>query len=177
MKRRRQAPAPLHDGKCDRIHGYHYSDKKISVFLRFRSLLRHSLPVSRQRIAASVLLLSSSLGVLLLIILFRSPNSTKRVANYALRSNHQNLSDRAVCLQILQQLVTKHGRAPPRAYIQALEASTSAYVAQPRASGYYIEYKASRGLGHRLTRAAAAYHCEFRLFTVVDNIAVVTCNL
>ena len=174
MKRRRQAPAPLHDGKCDRVHGDHYSDKKISVFLRFRSLLRHSLPASRRRIAESVLLLSSSLGVILLVVLFRSSNSRTRVA---LRSNQQNLSDRAVCLQILQQLVTKHGRAPPRAYIQALEASTSAYVAQPRASGYYIEYKASRGLGHRMTRAAAAYHCEFRLFTVVDNIAVVTCNL
>ena len=173
MKRRRQAPAPLHDGKCDRIHGYHYSDKKISVFLRFRSLLRHSLQVSRHCIAASILLLSS-LGVILLVVLFRSSNSRTRVA---LRSNQQNLSDRAVCLQILQQLVTKHGRAPPRAYIQALEASTSAYVAQTRASGYYIEYKASRGLGHRMTRAAAAYHCEFRLFTVVDNIAVVTFNL
>ena len=149
------------------IRDSNHSDQKISAFRQCQARLRQLLPVSRRRIAASVLLaLSSSLGVLLLVILLRSSTSTTRVAAYALRSTHQKLSHRAVCLQILQQLMTKHDGGASLASIQALAASAaSAQVAQTRASGHYIEYKASKGLGHRLTRAAAAYHCEFRLFT------------
>ena len=163
MKRRRHAAADLYGREDVHVHVAYSSDEKISAPAYFGSRLGLN-----RSVLPRVL---SSLGVLLLVLvvtsLLRSSTPTSLVATNVLRSQHVQ-SDREIILQVLQ-LLSRHGAPLPRAYIQALEASasTSAHLTQIRGSDDYIEYKASRGLGHRLTRAAAAYHCEFRFNTVV----------
>lgn len=168
MKRRRHAAADLYGQNDVHVQAAYSSGEKISaseythIRLRSRLGLIGSVPVP-------VLLLLSSLGVLVVVVtsLLRSSTPTSLVATNVLRSEHVQ-SDREITLQVLQ-LLSGHDAPLPRAYIQALEASSSAsaHLAQIRDSDDYIEYKASRGLGHRLTRAAAAYHCEFRFNAVV----------
>ena len=161
MKRRRHAAADLYGHEDVHVQVACSSDEKISAsaftYIRLRSRwgLISSVPV---------LLLLSSLGVLVVVVtsLLRSSTPSSLVATNVLRSQHVQ-SDQETILQVLQ-LLSRHAAPLPRAYIQGLEASAStpAHLAQIRGSDDYIEYKASRGLGHRLTRAAAAYHCEFR---------------
>ena len=164
MKRRRHAAADLYGHEDVHVQVAYSSDEKISAPAYVRSRLGLNRSV----------LLFSSLGVLVVLLLvvtslLRPSTPTSLVATNVLRSQHVQ-SDREIILQVLQ-LLSRHDAPLPRAYIQALEASasasTSAHLTQIRGSDDYIEYKASRGLGHRLTRAAAAYHCEFSFYTAV----------
>lgn len=161
MKRRRHASATLDDQKSAHVNITYHTDENINVLRRCQSRLRQLLQVrvSRRRIAVSVLLLSS-LGVL--VVILHLSTSKSPFTTIASRSYRHRLSDRD---RILQQLAFKH------------DGQLLLQFSQVGGLEYYIEYRASKGLGHRLTRAAAAYHSEFRLYRLNSVFPALEFNL
>lgn len=79
----------------------------------------------------------------------------------SLRSVNRSTSERGV---ILRALLSSIHPADGYSGIPQLRLSSSPSPSQTHdassASLLYIDYRAARGLGHRLTRIAAAYHCK-----------------
>ena len=159
MKRRRHAAVLLDNQKSNHDNVLFLLDDKKS------SSIGHNLTklLHRRRIAGVSVLHAASLGlglVAISVILHSSLFKAHFVADTLMLNRHKISSDRDVCLRVLQ-LVSKRGKLSGTDEMEQLLQTLKSSSAQADGnSTYYIEYKASRGLGHRLTRAAAAYHCK-----------------
>ena len=141
----RRGSVPLDDDPA-----YHDNDRRPRRY-RFRN---------RRRIC-SVTFLAVAF-VLAVLVSLTSPNYRS-----GLRSHHQRQSsEKDVILRALQ-----HSLGRPAKGDLLLSSKHDAFsLSEAASTSLYIEYRAARGLGHRLTRSAAAYHCEYEKVRENDEV-------